>query len=160
MRPMRSWQAIVIGAVLAVAIGSVLVIGAGFPICQQELGGFIALMHQICFWGCAPALLLPFVAFSIARRVPPRRVILASLVAGVAFPISLGAVLLALPHLFGSVGLVGVAALFDTGLDDLEIFDVRFWLALMPFALAIGAALSHLVLARRTDSTCNRSVCQ
>ena len=149
MKPMRSWQAIVIGAVLVVAIGSVLVVGVGFPICQQEMGGFIALMHQSCFWGCTPALLLPFVAFSIARRVPPRRMMLASLVAGVAFPIFLGAVLIVLPYLFHGVGLVGVAALFDTGLDDLEIFDARFWIALMPFALVIGTALSHLVLRRR-----------
>ncbi|MFC1596936.1 hypothetical protein ACFL5Q_03215 [Planctomycetota bacterium] len=153
MKSMRSWQAIVVGAVLAVAIGSVLVVGVGFPICQQEMGGFIALMHQICFWGCTPALLLPFVAFSIARRVPPRRIMLASLVAGVAFPIFLGAVLLVLPYLFHGVGLVGVAALFDTDLDDLEIFDVRFWIALMPFALVIGTVLSHFVLAKRKVRT-------
>ena len=150
MKATPSWQAVVIGAVVAVAIGTLLVVGLTFPFFHQELGSFIVLMYLMCFWACTPALLLPFVTLSVTRRVPPRRVLIASLVAGTAFPIALGVVFHVLPYSFRFIGLVSIATLFDGG--DSDVFNVGFWLVLTPFALVIGTALAHTVLRRDKEN--------
>ena len=144
---MSAWQAIVarvIGVVLAVALGTAMMVVVTFPLGLQELGGFLVLFYLVLFWGCAPGLLIPFLAFSIARRVSPGRVVVASLKAGLAFPICLSAIWLLALLLSGRLGLV----------DDPDEFlgtmtDVKLWIVSVPVALLIGVVISNIVLRRR-----------
>ena len=146
MTTMRRWAAPVIGGLLATGIGTSLVASIAFAALAEPGWSIMALYaYLICFWGCTPALLVPLIGFSIARRVSSYRVIVGSAVAGMAFPAVLGAVLYVLPHLFRIIKL-DVASEFTAG--NLDVDDVSFWIALLPVAVVVGVGIAHLALGR------------
>ena len=132
---MRPWLAILIGVVFATIVGTALVAGVTLPLfAGQEWGIVCVAMYLLCFWGCSPALILPFAWMAAIRRTTPKRVILASLAAGALFPIFIAALLYLLPW-------------FD--FDELDIDDLSFWCTLLPCALAAGFVISHFVLGKK-----------
>jgi len=148
---LKPWLAISISALSVLLVGAALVLSVTVPLfASAEWGIVVIMMYLVCYLGCIPAAVLPFVFFCIARRIDNRRMLLAGVVIGLSYPVVLGSLIVILPQLYQVVGLGSAAREFGVyGMDflgQLDINDNAFWTALLPFALAAGIALSHFAL--------------
>ena len=147
---LKPWLALSVSALSVVGVGAALVLSVTVPLFAfgECFGMVVVTMYLVCYLGCIPAAVLPFLYFCIARRIDNQRMLLAGVVIGLSYPIVLGSLLVILPELYGVVGLGSVAREFGAYGMEFDIEHIAFWMALLPFALAAGIALSHFALGR------------
>lgn len=138
-----NWKTASIGAVLASAIGVVIVAVGMQPFEGSEFRGVLTTMAIVCYLGCLPALLTPLLWMAYRRRPNGRAFLKATTLAGAVFPFALAAVVFVAPWLLTMVGLTEAARDFQ---GELDLDDATTWLVLLPAALLVGTLISRLVL--------------
>lgn len=99
MKTLRPWQAAAVGVAVAVIAGTVLMVCITFPYFYQELGSFIVAANLVGFWGYTVVVTIPVAVISSRKKVPPRRVVLASVRLTAYYLLAVVAAIYVLPHL-------------------------------------------------------------
>ncbi|MBC8869722.1 MAG: hypothetical protein H8E44_09910 [Planctomycetes bacterium] len=156
-----NWKTMVIGGLLASAVGVAIVAFGTQPFEGSDYRGVLTTMAVLCYLGCLPALLVPLLWMAHRRRPDRKPFVKAAALAGTIFPFAITTIVFMAPWLLTLVGLTDAAREFQDGggrrfRGELDLDDASTWLVLVPAAVFAGTLISHLVLRPFRGATLQR----